>query len=147
MKPLRLICSLILCAALSLPLGAFAAGGPPYPDLPQEHWAYADITQAVNLGILKGMEDGRMAPEDTLTWGQYLVMLDRAVYPEAYALQLQLGAAWDMAGYDAAKEMGLLLENDFLPVSPSSLSQPILRQDAAVLLNRLLLDIDYPLRR
>ena len=55
MKPLRLICSLILCAALSLPLGAFAAGGPPYPDLPQEHWAYADITQAVNLGILKGM--------------------------------------------------------------------------------------------
>ena len=26
---------LILCAALSLPLGAFAAGGPPYPDLPQ----------------------------------------------------------------------------------------------------------------
>ena len=143
MKPLRLICSLILCAALSLPLGAFAAGGPPYPDLPQEHWAYADITQAVNLGILKGMEDGRMAPEDTLTWGQYLVMLDRAVYPEAYALQLQLGAAWDMAGYDAAKEMGLLLENDFLPVSPSSLSQPILRQDAAVLLNRLLLDIDY----
>lgn len=143
MKLFQRFCCAVLCAALSLPLGAFAAEGPQYPDLSQDHWAYKDITQAVNLGILKGMEDGRMAPEDTLTWGQYLVMLVRAVYPEAYDLQLKMGAAWDQAGYDAAIEMGLLQENDFLPVSDLSLSQPILRQDAAVLLNRLLLDFDY----
>lgn len=143
MKLFQRLCCICLSAALVLPLGAFAAEGSQYPDLPQDHWAYQDITDAVSLGILKGMEDGRMAPEDTLTWGQYLVMLVRAIYPEAYSLQLSMGAAWDQAGYDAATEMGLLEEKDFLSVSPSTLSQPILRQDAAVLLNRLLLDFDY----
>ena len=143
MKLFQRLCCVCLSAALVLPLGGLAAEKPQYPDLPQDHWAYKDITDAVSLGILKGMEDGRMAPEDTLTWGQYLVMLVRAMYPDAYSLQLQLGTAWDRAGYDAALEMGLLEENDFLPVSPATLSQPILRQDAAVLLNRLLLDLDY----
>ncbi|MCI8651752.1 MAG: M15 family metallopeptidase [Oscillospiraceae bacterium] len=145
MKLFRPLCALALCAALALPAGALAAGEntEKYPDLPESYWAYADMTEAVRLGILKGLDDGRMAPEDILTWGQYLVMLTRAIYPEEYALQLNLGTPWDMAGYDAAKETGLLLENEFLPVSPSTLSQPILRQDAAVLLDRLLLDLDY----
>lgn len=144
MKLLQRLCCLTLCTMFVLPAAAAGtAGAGKYPDLSEDHWAYKDISQAVELGILNGMADGRMAPEETLTWGQYLVMLTRAIYPEEYALQLKLGTAWDKAGYDAAREMGLLLENDFLPVSPETLSQPILRQDAAVLLDRLLLDIDY----
>jgi len=144
MKFFKALCCFALCAALVLPLGAgTAAEDMRYPDLSPDYWAYADMTEAVRLGILKGMDDGRMAPEDTLTWGQYLVMLVRAVYPEEYATSLSEGQAWDRAGYWVAHDAGILLENDFLPVTLDTLAQPILRQDAAVLLNRLLLDIDY----
>ena len=70
MKIFQRLCCTALCAALALPLGAFAADGPQYPDLSPDHWAYTSISQAVSLGILKGMEDGRMAPDDVLTWDQ-----------------------------------------------------------------------------
>ena len=119
MKLLRSLCALVLCAAFSLPIGALAAGtgaaADKYLDLPPSHWAYADMDQAVQLGILNGMGDGTMAPEATLTWGQYLVMLERAIHPETYADAASF-FAWDVAGYHAARETGLLLEQDFLPV-------------------------------
>ena len=140
MKLFRRLCCLVLSALLVLPA---AAAEPRYPDLSPDHWAYKDISQAVELGVLKGMEDGRMAPEDTLTWGQYLVMLSRAMYPESYAALLAEDYLWDEAGYWVALDNGILREGDFLPVTLDTLSQPILRQDAAVLLDRLLLDIDY----
>lgn len=40
--------------------------------------------------------------------------------------------------YRAGLEVGLLVPNDFLPVNDSSLDEPIARQEAAVLLSRLL---------
>ncbi|MCI9264589.1 MAG: hypothetical protein HFF06_08410 [Oscillospiraceae bacterium] len=130
----RLLC-LSLCTALLLPAGALAAE---YPDLDQSHWAYQDMNRAVELGIIRGMEDGRMAPEGTLTWGQYLTMLSRAFFPEDYAAYLEAGQEWDRAGYLTALDHRLLLEEDFLPADPSDLWAPILRQDAAVLLDRAL---------
>lgn len=135
MKLLRSLCCGALCAALLLPAGAMAAQ---YSDLPSSHWAYADMDQAAALGIINGMGDGRMAPEDTLTWGQYLTMLTRTFCPEAYAALTEAGAAWDQAGYWAAKDSGLLPAEEFLPVDETRLNEPILRQDAAVLLDRVL---------
>jgi hypothetical protein len=140
MKLSSRLCCAMLCAVLALPAQARAAGS--YPDLSESHWAYKDMDKAVELGIIKGMEDGRIAPEDTLTWGQYLVMLTRTFYPEAYAALLEAGASWDQAGYWAAWDSGLLQEEDFLPADPADLWAPILRQDAAVLLSRLLPEED-----
>lgn len=138
MKLFQRICTLSLCAALTLPTGAQAEER--YPDLSDGHWAYEDMDRAVGLGIIKGMEDGRMAPEETLTWGQYLTMLARAFFPEDYAAYLEAGQEWDQAGYQTALGSGLLLEEDFLPVDPADLWAPITRQDAAVLLDRALPD-------
>ena len=136
MKLFQRLCLLTLCAVLFLPVGAGATGK--YPDLSSSHWAYGDMDKAVELGIIKGLEDGRMAPEDTLTWGQYLVMLTRTFYPNAYAALLDAGASWDQAGYWAAWDSGLILEDDFLPEDPADLWAPILRQDVAALLDRVL---------
>lgn len=139
MDKLRRPLCFALAAALSLSLGitgAFAAGR--YPDLPKSHWAYEDMDLAAQLGIIKGLADGRMAPGDSLTWGQYLVMLTRAFCPDDYAAQVEAGTAWDQAGYWAAWDNGLLFEGDFLPVSPDSLSSPIARMDVAILLDRVL---------
>lgn len=133
-RPFRLL-PLTLAAALLLSQGAQAAR---FSDLSSSHWAYEDMAQAVELGIITGYDDGSIRPEDTLTWGQYLVMLDRAFYPETYAALVSSGTNWDQAGYWAALGEGLLTEGDFLPVTPLTLSEPILRADAAVLLARML---------
>ena len=86
-RPFRLL-PLTLAAALLLSQGAQAAR---FSDLSSSHWAYEDMAQAVELGIITGYDDGSIRPEDTLTWGQYLVMLDRAFYPETYAALVASG--------------------------------------------------------
>ncbi len=137
MKRFRSVCALALTAALLCPVGARAAS--PWSDLPEDHWAYPAISAAAGEGILTGFNDGTMAPGGPLTWAQYLVMLDRAFFPAFYANALAVGLPWDQGGYWAARDNGLLYDGDFLPVTPGSLGEPILRQDAAVLLSRALL--------
>lgn len=138
-KLLRYLFCLSFSLLLLLPAGAMAAD---YPDLSESHWAYTEMDEAIALGIIKGYEDGRIAPEDTLTWGQYLTMLERAFYPEDYAENDAVVTAealpWYLSGYCAAQASGLLLEDDFLNVEESLLETPILRQDAVVLLERVL---------
>lgn len=138
MKLFRRVGALALCALLLLPGRALATEEHAYPDLPAGHWAYASMDRAVGLGLLSGMGGGYMAPDGTLTWGQYLVMLDRAFCPERYAGALTAGLSWDTAGYWTALDEGLILPDDFLPVTHHTLSSPILRREAAVLLSRVL---------
>lgn len=135
MKVLPRLAASLAALSLLLPQSALAAS---YPDLPEDHWAYASMDRAASLGILTGYSDGSMAPDDTLTWGQYLVMLCRAFYPKEYAALTAAGTAWDQAGYQTACASGLIYHGDFLLVTPDALSEPIHRQDAAVLLSRVL---------
>ena len=129
----RRIQSLILAGALALTLAvpALAAG---YKDLPESHWAYSDLMEASELGIIQGVGDGRMAPADTMSWGQFLTMIARTFAPDAYQSATDAGLAWDQAGYAAAADAGLLREEDALPVTAETLGSNISRQDAAVLL-------------
>lgn len=124
---------LALLAALTLPAGAYA-------DLPEGHWAYADMTRAAALGVLKGYEDGTMHPEAFLSWGQCLVMLGRAFYGNALAAQPKDESLhWATGAYTAALSAGVLEEDDFLPIAPTALDAPLTRQDMAVLLDRIFL--------
>lgn len=122
-----------LVAILAVP----AAAEGHYPDLNQAHWAFDDMDRASNLGILSGLPDGRMDPGGTLTWGQYLTMLGRTFYRADYEAA-PAGESWDHRGYYAALDTGLLREDDVLPVSLETLSDPINRQEAAELLYRLM---------
>ena len=117
--------------ALTLTVPALAAG---YSDLPESHWAYSDLMEASDLGIIQGVGNGQMAPSATMSWGQFLTMLTRTFAPEAYQSASAAGMAWDQAGYAAAVESGLLREEDGLPVTTETLGGNISRQDAAVLL-------------
>ena len=93
--------------ALTLTVPALAAG---YSDLPESHWAYSDLMEASDLGIIQGVGNGQMAPSATMSWGQFLTMLTRTFAPEAYQSASAAGMAWDQAGYAAAVESGLLRE-------------------------------------
>ena len=119
--------------ALTLTVPALAAG---YSDLPESHWAYSDLMEASELGIIQGVGNGQMAPSATMSWGQFLTMLTRTFAADDYQSATAAGLAWDQAGYTAAVESGLLRAEDALPVSAETLNGNITRQDAAVLLYR-----------
>ena len=128
--------ALLLVGTLSLStLPAQAAG---YTDLSPSHWAYTQMTRAVDLGIINGVGGNQIAPARTLSWGEFLTMAARTFAPDAYQQALEEGAAWDLAGYSAAAEAGLLRAEDGLRVTPGSLGGGITREDAAVLLYRAL---------
>lgn len=131
----RLLLGALLAAMLLtvLPAGAFAAG---YTDLPATHWAYNDMSYADQLDIIQGMGGGRMAPNQTLTWGQCLAMVTRTFFRASYQSAQNCGLAWDAAGLKAAQDNGLVRDDDFLSLDAENLGGPITRQDMAELLYR-----------
>ncbi len=133
------VAAALCAAALALGLAAPAGAAPGvYPDLPESHWAYSYMDRAAQLKLLLGVGEGRMAPDQELTWAQCLTIAARTFAPAAYA-QAQ-GESWELAAYGACLDAGILLPagQDFLNVTgdAASLSRPISRQDTAVLLAR-----------
>lgn len=135
-KGLHTLCALVLAAEL-IAAPAQAAG---WADLPPEHWAYDTVSRAEELGILTGLPDGTMAPESTLTWGEYLTMLARTFLGGGYDAGQALlpGTHWALPAYLAALHAGVLRDADFVPVNAATLDNPITRQDAAALAVRVL---------
>lgn len=132
-KPLSPLLLLALLVTLARPAMAYA-------DLPADHWAYADMSRAVTLGVLKGYEDGTMHPEASLSWGQCLLMLGRAFYGDTLAAQpVDESLHWATGAYAAALSVGVLEEPDFLPIATTGLDALVTRQDMAVLLDRAFL--------
>lgn len=87
---------LLILAAWLIASPARAAG---WTDLTEEHWAYETMARAEALGVLGGLPDGTMAPEGTLSWGEYLTMLARTFYPEQYGSGERLpGTHWAFPG-------------------------------------------------
>ena len=59
-----LLCLVMLCSLVSVA----AAAAPEFPDMPEkDYWSYAALQAAVDNGLLRGMEDGRLDPKGTLT--------------------------------------------------------------------------------
>lgn len=116
---------LLLCA----PVSAI------YVDLAENHWAFPQMDEAVALGIINGVGDGRINPQGELTWSQFLTMMCRAFAPERYRAARET-LPWDQAGYQAARDAGFLSDADHPAIAAETLETPISRQDTAVLLSR-----------
>lgn len=135
----RVLCSLlaiVLAVALMVPVGA--AGRPKFSDMDPGHWAYESMIRCYDLGIMSGFGNNKLGPTRTLTWAQCLTMLCRVVDSERYDRALGQGYTWEQAAYTVAKELGLLTENDVLPVTESCLNTVLTRREVAVLLDRVL---------
>ena len=127
---------LLILAAWLIASPARAAG---WTDLTEEHWAYETMARAEALGVLGGLPDGTMAPEGTLSWGEYLTMLARTFYPEQYGSGERLpGTHWAFPAYEAALSAGVLCGGDFVTVNGATLGEPVTRRDAVTLALRVL---------
>ena len=64
------------------------------------------MTKAAQQGWVSGIGDGRFDPEGSVTFAQFALMLDRALYPDDIDSQ-PAGAQWWTAACEVAAKHGL----------------------------------------
>ena len=126
--------ALVLTAGITASMGAVsAAPSGPFSDI-QGHWAQTTLEKAYNAGIMKGVSETAMAPNDSVTKIQAVTMLCRILHVRTWgnvsSLEIPEGA-W----YETDAAHGLYL--DLLDASDAgTLNQPITRGDAFVLFSK-----------
>ncbi len=82
----RYISSLMaLCLAFALVLPVEAKEAESFRDVPTNYWAYSQINEMVNQGIVGGYKDGTFKPEAPVSYGAFSLMLARVFYPNELA--------------------------------------------------------------
>jgi hypothetical protein len=110
-----------------------------YSDI-ANHWAKADIEQLAKLGIVKGMSDGKFAPDATITRAQFAAFLIRALglseSKSSKATYTDVATtAWYFGVVEAANANGLVKG---LPNGKFNPNGNISRQEMAVMVSRAL---------
>ena len=101
------IVSLLLSAALSLSLTlpVRAAGALPFTDLPENHWAYSNVKDLYDAGVVNGTTDTTFSPQGTVTLGQALKLILLAA---GYGEQAPTRDHWASGYYSLAWHEGML---------------------------------------
>ena len=120
-------------------------------NMPLGHWAEVYLMEALVGGYLRGYADGSLRPDNSVTRAEFAAMVVRAFDSEdnAAALSRMLSRFADMdAGHwangylEVCADLGVILGDDRGYANPDSL---ITRQDAAVMVERLLRGYGVPL--
>lgn len=120
--------ALVLAGAMLLGLGASSlAAGTSFSDVPESHWAYADVEAAASAGLMNGTGNGGFSPDMKVSAAQFLTLVGRVVFPEVKAE----GADWYGPYVSVAQSMGLL---DGTRVDVDDLGAEITRYDMAAIL-------------
>lgn len=108
------------------------ASASPFSDLSVERWSYSEVMQARQAGVIQGVADAELAPEDTLSWAEAITLAARihSLCTDGAALILQGTAdAWYSGYLEYCTDNGLVGMDDL-----GSMDAPITRTDYAVLL-------------
>ena len=110
-----------------------------YPDLAPNHWCYKKIMEFVDKGYIDGYEDGTMRPNQTITRAEYVKVVNNFFGFKDGKTDKKFSDISDDAWYAkyvyAAVAQGYISgyeDNTFRP------SNPITRQEATVILSRIL---------
>jgi len=101
----------LLISIFVIPNTKYPAAATEFPDLPRTHWVYDTMMWAYDQGIIKGVPNGRVAPDRLVTQSEFVTMLVRAFVPgsdyeaDYRAIRLPAGSAWDMQDYTFAVYM------------------------------------------
>lgn len=104
-KIINIVLILALLTGLCVPALA-ATPTPTFTDVSSDKWYYTWVTKAAQQGWVSGVGDGRFDPEGSVTFAQFALMLDRALYPDDIDSQ-PAGAQWWTAACEVAAKHGL----------------------------------------
>lgn len=126
-KMLSLALALVLCLGLAVP--ALAAG---FSDVPEGQWYSVWIAKAAQAGWVSGVGGGRYEPGKSVTYSQFAVMLDKALFADDLAAQPK-GAQWWTPACEVAAKHGLFTDTDMANRSSwtSVANTPIEREEMA----------------
>lgn len=114
-----------------------------YADLNEAHWAYDAVMTLTQEGVLNGMEDGRFEPDNFVTREQFIKMLVTAFEipftEQKHSFEDVYEKDWYYSYVSAATKAGIVtgINNAYFGVG-----QNITRQDAAVIIHRLMIKKD-----
>lgn len=133
----RRLTALAVCLVFLISLSASALAVE-FPDVSPEHWAYNDIQQASDYGLIQGLDDGTFRPEERLNRASFVTILQRmfgweSVTPAAPSFTDVSPDDWYYAAAETALAHGVVDAGDlFQPLAY------ITREDMAVMLVRAL---------
>ena len=125
----RKILSLALAVVMALGIVTPAiAAGPTFSDVPESHWAYADVEAAAAQGLMNGTGNGMFSPDLKVSVSQFLTLVGRVVFPDTKVTESD---SW-YGPYVAAAQTNGLLEGTQVDVN--NVEAEITRYDMAVIL-------------
>lgn len=136
------ILSAVLAVTLMVSLPTLvAAAETGFTDVPEDRWYYTWVTKAAQQGWVSGVGDGRFDPEGSVTFAQFALMLDRALYPDDIDSQPS-GAQWWTAACEVAAKHALFPVTDMaLRDNWSTVANtPIEREQMAQMMYNALVD-------
>ncbi len=139
---MRKIINIVLILALLTGLCVPAlAAAPVFTDVSSDKWYYTWVTKAAQQGWVSGVGDGRFDPEGSVTFAQFALMLDRALYPDDIDSQ-PAGAQWWTAACEVAAKHALFPVTDMaLRDNWSAVANtPIEREQMAQMMYNALVD-------
>lgn len=121
-----------LCLIILLSTTCFAAD---FSDLASEHWAYKNVMNLVDKGIVSGYPDGTYRPDKTITRGEFFKLVTTALIVNEeieMAKELFEGEHWAMPYVFCMQN-----ENSIMDGAPyEGLDNPITRREMAIVLGK-----------
>ena len=121
-----------LCLIILLSTTCFAAD---FLDLASEHWAYKNVMNLVDKGIVSGYPDGTYRPDKTITRGEFFKLVTTALVEDGeieLAKELLEGEHWAMPYVFCMQSENSIM--DGLPYE--GLDNPITRREMAIVLGK-----------
>lgn len=122
--------AILLCFIMLISTTCFAAG---FSDLTSEHWAYKNVTNLVENGVINGYPDGTYRPENTITRGEFFkLMMTAAEGEEFFTILNMVSEKWTDSYMHYAENEGLMMDG----TSIENVDAPITRLEMVVVLSK-----------
>lgn len=134
----KVVASVLACGmAFSLSGGVMAADISSYPDVPQTHWAYQEVSEMLDKGIFNGTSANTFSPEKKMTRAMFVVVLSRMAGIEvdnsASKFEDVPADTWYTGAVNWAAEKEIVLGTSETKFSPE---QEVTREEMATLIAR-----------
>ena len=136
-KVKKITISITIIACVTFGFGSLLAFGQArqdsYSDLDISHWAYKNIMEMSEAGIITGYPDGSFRPNGTVTYGEFIKMAVTAAGLGSH--WAREGGHWALSYYNGGLNNFLFSEHD---ISEAQLDRPMHRAHMALIASEIL---------
>lgn len=105
-KKVSFLLALVFCLGM---VPCASADNSPFNDVASDYWAYSEILEAYNDGVMTGTAPGVFSPSGKLNMAQFVTVLTRAFYNDDVLNSIRADT-WPNRNYDAAEKHNLFTD-------------------------------------